>query len=175
MVTEDEFKTVSSLVTLGVTVFSVLVSCPLYILVIVLVYRRRRSPPFDSHFFTIFIALGVFDLLSYGAYLIKKLPYFGVDWSLLRPYNEGHVTLNIIYFFIWMFAFAQFQLTILISFNRFASIVLRGFYSKYWTHRLTGFIFIGIIFCSACIATPVFFVPIVVTSKETVLNVSAID
>jgi hypothetical protein len=45
-----------------VTLYSLLVSVPLYVLVLVAVASNRHIEPFGSEFFSIFMALGVVDI-----------------------------------------------------------------------------------------------------------------
>uniref|UniRef100_A0A7E4VVK0 Serpentine receptor class gamma n=1 Tax=Panagrellus redivivus TaxID=6233 RepID=A0A7E4VVK0_PANRE len=61
--TDDDFYGYASTGTKILTLFSVFVSCPLYITVLVILYRHRKTFPFNSTFFIIYIALGVVDVL----------------------------------------------------------------------------------------------------------------
>lgn len=43
--------------------YNLVVSLPLYILVLVSISKKRRTPPYDSTYFIIFMALGCVDIM----------------------------------------------------------------------------------------------------------------
>lgn len=50
-------------VTKIVSVYSLVVSVPLYIAVLMIIWKKRKTPPFNSSYFTLFIALGIVDIM----------------------------------------------------------------------------------------------------------------
>uniref|UniRef100_A0A7E4VDR3 Serpentine receptor class gamma n=1 Tax=Panagrellus redivivus TaxID=6233 RepID=A0A7E4VDR3_PANRE len=165
-----EFIKMFEVITMIFTGFSCFVSVPLYVATIVVVYRNRKKPPFDSQYFVIYIALGIVDLLSYFFYVCKKLPYWNIELCVFQPYNQHNVVMQILYFLIWWFGHAQFHLTIFIIFNRFASIVLRNFYLKYMTHKMTYYVIFLIFIITGAIATPIFWAGVTVTNSTLLID-----
>lgn len=45
------------------TLFSTVISVPFYIIVIYTVIKKRKKPPFNSKYFTIYSALGFVDIM----------------------------------------------------------------------------------------------------------------
>uniref|UniRef100_A0A1I7SUM3 G_PROTEIN_RECEP_F1_2 domain-containing protein n=1 Tax=Bursaphelenchus xylophilus TaxID=6326 RepID=A0A1I7SUM3_BURXY len=123
---------------LFITVFSVFFNVPLYILVLraIVVHRTRR--PFNSPFFTIFVALGVVDLICYALYLfVKKPTFFNLVPSIFRPYNTPNVYVRAVYVWFYVFAYFQYQLVFLLNLNRFTCLVTPKFYRKFCQHKTT--------------------------------------
>ncbi|KAI6234543.1 hypothetical protein M3Y99_00771400 [Aphelenchoides fujianensis] len=55
--------------TIGITVVSVCFAIPLYVFVLVAIVRNHRNAPFNSEFFTLFVALGIVDISCYLLFL----------------------------------------------------------------------------------------------------------
>lgn len=53
----------------GITTFSLLLSLPLYLIVLIAIIRHRSVEPFNSEFFGIFVALGVVDI-RFGGFFV---------------------------------------------------------------------------------------------------------
>lgn len=47
---------------IGITTLSLLFFLPLYLIVLIVVIRNRQVEPFNSEFFTVFVALGFVDI-----------------------------------------------------------------------------------------------------------------
>lgn len=105
------------------TAISVFITTPIYISMLIAIYRRRHKQPFSSPFFRIFGALGVVDLVyafplgllvdhegleetksffsCYYLNLIKKGSYWSVEFGLFHPFDQTNPWATIVYFFIW--------------------------------------------------------------------------
>ncbi|CAD5228111.1 unnamed protein product [Bursaphelenchus xylophilus] len=120
--------------TVAITVFSVLFSAPLYIAVMVIIIKYRRKPPFNSSFYSIFLASGVVDLICYLLYALIKKPIF---WGIIYPPYDGfdkpNLAAKLSLLTIWLFALLQYEYMCLLTLNRFVGICLPDFYFKYWT------------------------------------------
>ncbi|KAH7715786.1 hypothetical protein AAVH_16827 [Aphelenchoides avenae] len=140
------------------TAISVFITTPIYISMLIAIYRRRHKQPFSSPFFRIFGALGVVDLVCYYLNLIKKGSYWSVEFGLFHPFDQTNPWATIVYFFIWQQAFMQFQLNILISVNRFLSIMFPKYYYHYWTNKATNIMIGFMIAVTMFMAAPIGFV-----------------
>uniref|UniRef100_A0A7E5A2B1 Serpentine receptor class gamma n=1 Tax=Panagrellus redivivus TaxID=6233 RepID=A0A7E5A2B1_PANRE len=112
----------------------------------------------------------MYSFRSYLLFVPRKLVYWKFDIPFVHTFNEPNFLLKIIFFLIWWFGHAQFQLTVLICFNRFASIALRDFYNKYWTPFTTKASIIAIFAISFCIAAPIFALDVVASEYITITN-----
>ncbi|KAI1729680.1 serpentine type 7TM GPCR chemoreceptor srv domain-containing protein [Ditylenchus destructor] len=144
-----------SVVTKVVTAFSIIFTTPFYVSVIYFIIKRQHKMPYSSSFYSIFIALGVADLVSYYLYIFKKGSYWNWILPFFLPTNSPNLPGTILYFLIWLFAFAQFQLNILISLNRFVSILMPELYAKVWTTEFNRFLIILIYGDAAMGALPI--------------------
>ncbi|KAI1717421.1 serpentine type 7TM GPCR chemoreceptor srv domain-containing protein [Ditylenchus destructor] len=144
-----------SVVTKVVTAFSIVFSTPLYVSVMYFIIKRKHKMPYSSSFYSIFLALGVADLVSYYLYIFKKGSYWNWILPFFLPTNTPNLPATILYFLIWLFAFAQFQLNILISLNRFVSILMPDIYVKAWTTEFNRFIILLIYGDAAMGALPI--------------------
>jgi hypothetical protein len=70
----------------------------------------------------------------YWLYMLKKFQYW--DWRLdfLMPPDQPNFACSFFYFLIWMTGMAQWQLNILISLNRFISLMFPELYKKVSAH-----------------------------------------
>uniref|UniRef100_A0A7E4VPJ5 Serpentine receptor class gamma n=1 Tax=Panagrellus redivivus TaxID=6233 RepID=A0A7E4VPJ5_PANRE len=96
--------------------------------------------------------------------------YWKIDLPFVPTFNEPNFILKIILFLIWFFGHAQWQLTILICFNRFASIALRNFYNKYWTTFATKASIFAIFAFSFALTAPIFFLDVMASEYTTIIN-----
>jgi hypothetical protein len=48
---------------IGITCFSLTISVPLYVLVLIAIRSNRDVYPFNSEFYVIFVSLGIVDLM----------------------------------------------------------------------------------------------------------------
>uniref|UniRef100_A0A7E4WCM3 Serpentine receptor class gamma n=1 Tax=Panagrellus redivivus TaxID=6233 RepID=A0A7E4WCM3_PANRE len=165
-----EFDAFVTSLTKTITAFSCAVSCPLYLLVLFVVYKLRHSAPFNSEFFTIYAALGMVDITCYLLFLFRKLPHWHIEWEIYKPYNQPNNYMKVLFFLIWWFGHAQFQLTILIGINRFASVVMFKTYKQYWTSRFTRIAITFLMLTSMSIALPVLFLDCAVLRYSSVFN-----
>uniref|UniRef100_A0A7E4WDH3 Serpentine receptor class gamma n=1 Tax=Panagrellus redivivus TaxID=6233 RepID=A0A7E4WDH3_PANRE len=99
---------------------------------------------------------------------VRKLPFWHVDSVLFKPYNQDNRVMKVLFFHIWWFGYIQFQLTILICLNRFASIVLPKYYRKHWTNRATKIAIFVIFLNTMCIAFPILFLGVTVAQYTSV-------
>uniref|UniRef100_A0A1I8B1A1 Serpentine receptor class gamma n=1 Tax=Meloidogyne hapla TaxID=6305 RepID=A0A1I8B1A1_MELHA len=125
-----DLLTTFEIITIIFTTYSIIISTPIYVSVLVYIRRLSNKPPFNSPFYTCFIALGIIDLICYWLYLLKKLQFWGVTLPFFQPYGSPTATCSIIYFFIWFTGMAQWELNILISLNRFVSLMFPNIYQK---------------------------------------------
>uniref|UniRef100_A0A7E4W6S9 Serpentine receptor class gamma n=1 Tax=Panagrellus redivivus TaxID=6233 RepID=A0A7E4W6S9_PANRE len=167
MFTEADFGDV---VTKIVTAFSVFVSCPFYIIVIVVLHKNRKKEPFNSPFFTLYRTLGIVDVMVYHLFNIGKLTYWKIELSILQPYNQPNTIMQVVIFINWWLAYMQFQLTILCCLNRFTAIVWTASYGQYWTNRVTKLLLCTIAFISLCLSIPILFIDITVARFTTIVN-----
>ncbi|KAI6171088.1 hypothetical protein M3Y97_01085900 [Aphelenchoides bicaudatus] len=140
---------------IGTTAFSLLFSLPLYLLVLLVVIRNRNVEPFNSEFFTIFIALGFVDISCYLLFLTKKVFFLGYVPEVLQPFNEPNKIASFFYYPFWVFAFLQYQFTFILSLNRFICITFPNFYERNWNSTLTRQILVICILYSLLISLPV--------------------
>uniref|UniRef100_A0A914WSH9 Uncharacterized protein n=1 Tax=Plectus sambesii TaxID=2011161 RepID=A0A914WSH9_9BILA len=92
---------VFSKTTMVVSALNLFVSIPIYIFVIVTIAVNKKKYPFNSPFFTIFIALGIMDIACFVDYLGAKTPFWGFFPSLFQPYEAPSMLAKVNNFFIW--------------------------------------------------------------------------
>ncbi|KAI6170657.1 hypothetical protein M3Y97_01125800 [Aphelenchoides bicaudatus] len=141
----------------SITTFSCLVAVPLYILVLIVIATHRHVEPFNSEFFIIFFGLGVVDVVCYLLFLTKKIFFLGYVPSFFLPYNQPNVYATYYYYPFWVFAFLQYQLTLILTLNRFVSIVWPSYYNLNWTVTKTQTIILTSICICLALASPVLF------------------
>nr|CAD2175787.1 unnamed protein product [Meloidogyne enterolobii] len=130
-----DLLTTFEIITIIFTTYSILVSTPIYVSVLVYIRRHSKKPPFNSPFYTCFCVLGFVDIFAYWLYILKKLQFWDVTILFFQPYGSPNTTCSIVYFFIWFNGIVQFELNILISLNRFVSLMFPNIYQKYWTNK----------------------------------------
>ncbi|KAF7636848.1 hypothetical protein Mgra_00003792 [Meloidogyne graminicola] len=148
----EDFLTTFEVITIVVTIYSIFISTPIYISVLVYIRKNSGKPPFNSPFFTCFFVLGVIDLICYWLYIIKKLQFWDVIIPFFKPYNTPTITCSIVYFIIWFTGMSQWELNILISLNRFVSLMFPDIYQKYWTSKHNR-IYIALVFVICFLTT----------------------
>ena len=100
------------------------VALPLYLLVLVVLFKSRKMDIFDGVFFQLVLILGVIDILSIShIYIFVKLPALGMFFDFYKYVTEsspyfaryGHFVVTIL-------SPCQFSGTTLTSLNRFTTL-----------------------------------------------------
>nr|CAD2208356.1 unnamed protein product [Meloidogyne enterolobii] len=79
-----DLLTTFEIITIIFTIYSILVSTPIYVSVLVYIRRLSDKPPFNSPFFTCFVALGIIDWYAIGSISLKN---FNFGMSLFHSFN----------------------------------------------------------------------------------------
>lgn len=109
---------------------------------------------------------------KYLLYILKKCSYWNWILPIFEPYNRPNLSANLLYFVTWVLTFAQMQLNVLLSLNRFICIIFPQFYRIFWAHRRFTFGSIFALFLIAfALALPMLWMPICFQTS----NISVID
>ncbi|KAF8367625.1 hypothetical protein PRIPAC_85454, partial [Pristionchus pacificus] len=100
-----------------------LVSIALYVRLLFLIYKRRRTQQYSSFFYKMFFIGGLFDILSVIWYILAQWVYvdqiFGSSFLLTINYDNIP---NMCYYYVYYFLYAQIFIILLVSANRLVAI-----------------------------------------------------
>ncbi|GMT30635.1 hypothetical protein PFISCL1PPCAC_21932, partial [Pristionchus fissidentatus] len=100
-----------------------IITIALYVRLMLLIYKKRASPQFNTFFYKMFVTAGIFDLISIFWYISAQWTYvdqvFGARFLLTL--NHDNIP-NLCYYYIYYFLYAQIFVILLISANRLIAI-----------------------------------------------------
>ena len=103
-------------------------SAILYILLMLMLYRKRQQDPFHNSFFKLFISLGIADMGSVLVhYPLRVFRYWGwLSWSYIFEHESKMVFWLFALFeesSSWFFGFSQYIGITIMALNRLCSVI----------------------------------------------------